>query len=189
MTDFTIHILETAPAAARPLLEAVKSKMGLIPNVLAELAEAPNVLKAYLDLSGNIAAGTLSGLEQQIVQIAASRLNGCDYCVAAHSTMADTQKLDKGVIEALRNGTAIADAKLEALHQFTIDVVGNQGFASQEEINAFLKAGYTKAQVLEVVLSLALKTISNYTNHLVNTPLDAAFEARAIDLEPVRQAS
>lgn len=189
MTKFTIHTAETAPEAAKPLLQAVNSKMGLVPNLLGEFAEAPNVLKAYLDISGNVAAGTLSPLEQQIVQITTSRLNGCHYCVAAHSTIADMQKLDHDTIEAIRDDRTISNPKHEALRQFTKSLVSKHGHVTDPETDALLAAGYTQAQILEVVLSVAMKTITNYANAIMHTPVDGAFQARAIDPGSLRKAS
>ena len=189
MTNFPIHTVQTAPEASKPLLEAVKGKFGIVPNLLGEFAESPTTLKAYLELSATIGGGTLSPLEQQVVQITASVLNGCHYCVAAHSTIADGQKLSREVIDAVRANQPLADKKLEALRQFTITVVNARGWATAAEVAAFLGAGYSKAHVLEVVLSVALKTISNYANHLMDTPVDQAFSGRAIDLTAYRKAS
>jgi uncharacterized peroxidase-related enzyme len=189
MTSFSIHTQATAPAASQPLLTAVQGKYGFVPNLLAGMAEAPNVLKAYLDLAGATAAGTLTGLEQQIVQIVTSRLNSCEYCVAAHSTVSDMQKLPADVINAIREGKTIADSKLQALQQFTTAVVKSGGLPSTGDVDAFLKAGYTKAQSLEVVLSIGLKTIANYIEHVIHAPLDAAFQPRQIKLQAGTKAA
>lgn len=183
MTAFTTHTIESAPAGSKPILEAVKGKFGFVPNLLGRLAEAPNVLKAYLDLDAATSAGSLSAVEKQIVQIGTSRINGCEYCVAAHSVISDMQKLPADVIEAVREDKPIADSKLEALRQFTKVVVSKQGWACENSVSAFLAAGYTKAQVLEVVLSVTQKTLSNYANHILGTPVDQAFEPRRISLK------
>jgi len=119
MTDFITHTKETAPEGSKPILEVVQGKFGFVPNLLGKFAEAPNVLKAYLDLDAITSQGTLSAVEKQIVQIAASRANGCEYCVAAHSTISDMQKLPADVINAVREDKVIADSKLEALRQFS----------------------------------------------------------------------
>ncbi len=99
--------------------------------------------------------------------------NECHYCMAGHSTLAKMQKMDPAVIAALRNGTELPDAKLEALHRFATLIVRNRGFVSDEEVDAFIAAGYTRRNVLEVVLGAATKLMSNYTNHIVHTPLDS----------------
>ena len=169
-------------------LDIVKQKYGFIPNVLAEMAEAPNVLKAYLDLWGSTSAGTLSVTEQQIVQITTSRIGGCYYCVAAHSTMGDMHKLSSEVVDAVREGKPITDKKLEALRQFAEAVVNKQGWATDADVSAFLAAGYTKAQVFEVVISVVQKNITSYVNHIADTPLDQVFQRRAINLDHQRKA-
>jgi len=183
MTDFITHTKESAPNAAKPILETVQEKYGFIPNLVGKFAEAPNVLKAYMDIATAVSQGTLSAVEQQIVLIAASRVNGCEYCVAAHSTMSDMQKLPADVINAVREDKPIADSKLEALRQFAKSVVSKQGWVCENTVNSFLDAGYTKAQVLEVVLGVTQKTLSNYANHILGTPIDQAFQPRAISLK------
>ena len=188
MSQFTIHTPETAPDAAKPLLVAAKAKMGMIPNLLGEMADAPNVLKAYLDIAGAAASGTFSAVEQQVVQITTSRLQGCEYCVAAHSTMAEKQKVPADVLEAIRTGGKISDAKLQALHSFTVAMNDKHGWVSEADVNAFLAAGYTRAQVLEVVLSVSMKLFTNYANHVLHTPIDAAFQPKHIKLATSKAA-
>jgi len=183
MTNFTTHTKESAPDAAKPILEAVQEKYGFIPNLLGVFAEAPNVLQAYLDIATSVSQGTLSAIEQQIVQITTSRVNSCEYCVAVHSALSDMQKLPADIINAVREDKVIADSRLEALRQFTKSVVSKQGWVCENTVNNFLTVGYTKAQVLEVVLAITQKTLSNYTNHIANTPLDQAFQPRAISLK------
>jgi uncharacterized peroxidase-related enzyme len=183
MTTFTIHTAATAPDAAKPLLAGVQSKFGFVPNLMGTLADAPSVLKAMLDLGAAVSATSLTPAEQQLVMITTSRLNGCSYCVAAHSTMSHMAKLPEGVIAAARTGTPLTDAKLEALRQFAEAVVKTQGWAPEAAVAKFLAAGYTKANVLEVVLAVTYKVLTNYVNHIADTPLDAAFDAQKIDLK------
>ncbi len=187
MTDFITHTKETAPEGSKPILEAVQGKYGFIPNLLGNFAEAPNVLKSYTDIAAAVSQGTLSAVEQQIVLIAASRINGCEYCVAAHSAISDMQKLPADVINAVREDKVIADSKLEALRQFTKSVVSKQGWVCENTVNNFLAAGYTKAQVLEVILAITQKTLSNYANHILGTPVDQAFQPHAISLKEQAQ--
>lgn len=189
MTTFTIHTQETAPAESKPLLAAVQGKYGMIPNLLAEMADAPNVLQGYLQLSDATAKGTLSPTEQQIVEITTSRVQGCEYCVAAHSTVAGIQKLPNDVVDAVRTGSNIADAKLQALHAFTVAVNEKNGWTSDADLSVFLAAGYTQAQVLEVVLNVTLKLFSGYANHIMHTPIDAAFQPKHISLNSTKKAA
>ena len=169
----------TAPAASRPLLEGAEKAFGFVPNLLANLANAPAALEGYLSLSKIYGKTSLSATEQQVVSLAASVDNGCDYCVAAHTTIGQGQKIEASVLEALRNDQPLADGKLEALRRFAKAVVRERGWVSEADQAAFLAAGYTAAQALEVVLGVSMKTLSNYTNHLTGTPLDAAFQGNA----------
>jgi uncharacterized peroxidase-related enzyme len=189
MTKFTVHTKDSAPQEAKPLLEAVQKAFGFIPNLLGKFAEAPSVLKAYLDVSESVSKGTLSASAKQVAQITASRVNGCEYCVAAHSTMSDMEKIPADIIAATREDSTLTDTKLEAVRQFTKAVVGKQGWVSDADVSAFLSAGYNQAQALEVVLIVTQKTLSNYGNHLVKSEVDQAFASRAIDLKQQRKAS
>lgn len=186
MTRFTLHTPETAPAPAGEALAGIRKAWGFIPNLHATLAEAPTVLEGYDALFSLAGKGTLSPAEQQVVFIAASRINECEYCVSGHSVLAAHAKLDAQAIAALREGGVIADARLQALHAFAAAVVERRGHLAEAEVEAFLGAGFTRAQVLEVVLIVAAKTISNYANHLTHTPLDP-FMAQTAWVAPSRR--
>lgn len=188
MNGFTQHTPATAPAPAGAALEAIQKAWGFIPNLHATLAESPTVLQGYDTLFTLAGKGTLSAAEQQVVFITASRIHECEYCVSGHSVLAANAKLDAAAIEALREGGTIADAKLEALHRFAAAVVERRGALPEAEVGAFLAAGYTRAQVLEVVMIVAAKVISNYVNHLAGTPLDG-FMAKTAWVAPSHRAA
>ncbi len=179
MTDFTTHSIDTAPAAAKPLLEGAKSAYGFVPNLLGNMAEAPALLEGYMLLAGIFGKTDLTETERQIILMTNNRLNGCTYCMAAHTTISQMANLPADVIEALRTDTPIADAKLEALRKFSIAVTESRGWPTEAQLDAFLTAGYTQQTVLEVILGTALKVMSNYTNHIAGTPLDDAFAPNA----------
>lgn len=170
---FQSYTADTAPEASKLLLAGVKSQFGFVPNLQSIMAESPELLAAHGALWAEFARTTLSQHEQQVVFMTAIYENDCRYCMAGHTTMARMQKLGEDVIAALRGGGTIADAQLEALHRFTTLVVRDRGFVDDAEVQAFLDAGYTRRNVLEVVLGVSIKIQSNYTNHLVGTPLDA----------------
>lgn len=176
MSDFKIHTTETAPEDSKEILAGAQKSLGFIPNLYGIMAEAPFALKAYNGLSDNFDKSSFTATEKQIVLLATSYVNGCNYCMAVHSTVAQMYKVSQDVIDALRNNKPIADPKLEALRKFTNAIVEKRGWVSDKEINEFISAGYSKAQVLEVVVGVTQKTLSNYINHIVKTPLDAAFE-------------
>lgn len=170
---FTRYTADTAPAAAQPILAGVKAAFGFVPNLQATMAESPELLAGYSALWDLFGKTSLTTTEQQIVYMTANFENECHYCMAGHTTLSKMQKIDDAVIAALRTGTAIPDAKLEALHRFATAVVASRGFVDDAGVQAFLDAGYTRQNVLEVVLGIATKVMSNYTNHLTGTPLDA----------------
>lgn len=186
MHGFTRHTPDTAPEPAGAALAAIRKAWGFVPNLHATLAEAPTVLQGYDTLFALAGKGTLSPAEQQVVFITTSRIHECEYCVSGHSVLAANAKLDAAAIEALREGKPLADARLEALHRFAAAVVERRGALPEAEVAAFLEAGYTRAQVLEVVTIVAAKVISNYVNHLVGTPLDA-FMAKTAWVAPSRR--
>jgi len=173
--------IESAPEQARPLLEKAKTNYGFVPNLLGVMAHAPATLEAYMTLSGLFDQTSLSPTERQVVLLAISAENQCTYCVAAHTVIAQIQNVDADAVEAIRNGEPIPDAKLEALRRFAVEVVTTRGWPTDEARQAFHDAGYTDAQRLEVNLGVGMKTLSNYTNHAADTPLDEAFSDAAWD--------
>lgn len=175
MSDFTIHTIDSAPSDSRPTLEAVKARFGFVPNLLGELAAAPAVVRAYTTLSELLAQTSLSPVQQQLVLTAVSVSNQCTYCVAAHSAALTRVGLPADQIQAVREDRPLADGKLEALRRFSTTVVERRGHVRQSDMQAFLEAGYRSEQILEVLLGVTLKTLSNYTNHIAHTPLDRQF--------------
>lgn len=179
MTDFRTYDASTAPAASKPLLEKAKAAYGFVPNLLGTMAEAPAILEGYMTLSGIFDKTNFSETERQIILMTNNRLNGCEYCMAAHTSISQMAKVPADIIEALRTNTPIADAKLEALRTFAGVINESRGWPSDAEIETFLAAGYTRQHVLEVILGTSLKVMSNYTNHIAQTEVDKAFAPNA----------
>jgi alkylhydroperoxidase family enzyme len=173
MINFQTYTIDNAPAASKASLEGTKRAFGFVPNLQAYMAESPELLAGYSALWDLFFKSTLTPHEQQVVYLTSNFENDCHYCMAGHSTLAKMIKMDPAVIDALRAGTALPDVKLEALHRFTTIVVRERGFATDAEVDAFLAAGYTRRNVFEVILGVATKVMSNYTNHIVHTPYDA----------------
>jgi len=176
MSNFTIHDPNTAPEPARKLLQEARSTLGFVPNMYGVMAASPSLLKGYKGLSELFAQTALTAVEQQIVLLTVSYENDCGYCMAAHSALAGKAGMSEPELGALRNGQPLSDPKHEALRRFTAQVVQSRGHPDADHVNDFLKAGYTRANLLDVVLGVGMKTLSNYTNHLAETPLDAAFQ-------------
>jgi uncharacterized peroxidase-related enzyme len=179
MQEFKIHSSTSAPTDAREPLEQVSSNFGFIPNVLAVMAGAPPLLKGYLAISNLFDQTSLTPTERQVVLLSVSHENSCHYCMAAHTVVAEMSKVPAEVIEALRDDRPIADSKLEALRRFTKAVVKSRGMPMDQEVTSFLEAGYSQANILEVILGVGMKTMSNYINHIADTPLDEAFAPKA----------
>lgn len=162
------------------VLATAKAGIGMIPNMYANMANAPGLLETYL--TGYAAFREESGFtpaEQETVFLTISRFNGCEYCMGAHSAIADMSKVPTEVTDAVREGAPIADERLAALSGFTEQLVASRGLPSAVQVDAFLAAGYTETQLLYLVLAIAVKTLSNYSNHLFHTPLDPVFAGRA----------
>ena len=184
--NFTIYSTEDAPEESKPLLNAAKEKFGFVPNLLGEFAESPALLEGYLKLNDIVGKTSFSPVEQQLAILAVSIENKCHYCSAVHSTILKNQlNVDESVVEAVRNGEALLNPKLNALVSYVRKVVAERGFLGDGDLDSFLEAGYTKQQALEVNLIVALKTISNYTNHLADTPLDEAFQPEKLEFAAV----
>ena len=180
---FPVHTPQTAPEASRAALARSQADWGMIPNLHAVLAEAPVALEGYQRLFALFGESSLTPAEQQAVYLTANHENECRYCMAGHSVMARGAGLDADEINALRDGRALADPRLDALRRFTRQVVAQRGWVGEDAVAAFLETGFTRQQVLEVVLGVAVKVISNYANHLVDTPLDG-FMADAVWAPP-----
>lgn len=178
MSKFSFHSPESAPEDSRGILATLNKQYGFVPNLMSGLAEAPAALHGYMGLSEQYGKCSLSAQEQQVVLLATSVINECGFCVAAHSFVArNMAKLDDASLQALRSGEELPNPRLNALAQFTRAVVNERGWVNGKALDAFLVAGYSKAQVLEVITGVALKTLSNYANHVLETPVNDQFKA------------
>jgi uncharacterized peroxidase-related enzyme len=179
MSNYQVHTKETASPASAELLANAEKAYGFIPNLLGVMAESPALIQAYMAIGKIFEESSFSPTERQVVILTASRFNECRYCMAAHSVVAGMQNIPADIIEAIRNDEPITDTRLEALRTTVSTLVEQRGWLSEEETTAFLAAGYTKAQLLEVIVGISYKTLSNYVNKVAEAPLDDAFAAGA----------
>lgn len=179
MSLFTQHTALTAPKGAAEVLSRVKERYGFVPNLAAHVAESPLVLDAVLHLAGAFDKSSLTAQEQQIVLLTVSTLNGCGYCRTVHTALARKANVDDPNLQATIGLAPLPDRKLGALRDFTRQVVENRGRVREADQRAFLAAGFTRAQVFEVVLGVALKTLTNYSNHLAGAAPNPEFVAMA----------
>lgn len=173
--------INDAEPCAKAGLESAQKQLGFIPNMYAVMANSPILLESYLHTYALFRQESgFSPVEQEVVFLTISRENGCRYCVAAHSFVGDAMsKVPPEVTNAIRDGSAIPDAKLQALSDFTRVLLNKRGHPGKNDVAAFLAAGYTEVHVLNVVQAIGVKILSNYANHMFDTPLDAVFKPRA----------
>jgi uncharacterized peroxidase-related enzyme len=172
---------ETAEGRTKEVLEEGKKSAGGIPNMYAGMANTPALLDTYLHGYQLFRReSSFTAAEQELVFLSIARVNECTYCVVAHSFLAGAvSKTPEQAVQAVRNDSHIEDAKLAALSAFTQTMVSSRGKPTPDQLAAFLEAGYTENNVLEIILAIAVKTISNYSNHILHTPVDAKFLSQA----------
>lgn len=170
---FILHDTTTADPASSAILGQVQASWGFVPNLHRVLAESPAALEAYGTLWGIAEKTSFTAVERNIAYLAIIYENACTYCMAGHTNLSKMAKVDAAVIAAVRDGGAIADARLEALRSFAATVTRNRGLVSDDDVAAFKAAGYDNRAILDVLVLAATKLISNYTNHFADTPNDA----------------
>lgn len=164
--------IEESPAAAKPFLEAVKKQLGVVPNLFRVVANSPAALEGYLGLNGALGKGQLDPRTRERIALAVAELNGCDYCLSAHTYLGkNLAKLNDAEMAANREGGS-QDATAAAAVRFAAIVVRERGHVSNADVQAVKAAGYTDAQVLEIVGHVALNTLTNYVNEVANTEID-----------------
>ncbi|MCM0614002.1 carboxymuconolactone decarboxylase family protein [Marinobacter sediminum] len=176
MAEFKKHDMNTAPEGAKPLLENSQKNMGRIPGLHGIMAESPQLLEGYQKLHQLVLETSFDNDEKTVVWQTINVENACHYCVPAHTGIAKMMGVSDDIINPLRDETPLPSEKLEALRTFTLAVMNKQGNVSQEDMAAFFEAGYNNRQVLEVILVLSQKVISNYVNHIAETPVDEPFK-------------
>jgi len=172
MTTFPSHDLETAPEASKPLLENSQKAFGRLPGLHKVMSESPQVLEGYQVLHKLFTETAFDSDEMTVVWQTINVEHECHYCVPAHTGIAKRMKVSDDIINALRDETPLPSSKLEALRTFTLAMLRGRGNVTDAEMAAFFEAGYGHQAVLDVILGLAQKVMSNYINHVAETPLD-----------------
>ena len=175
MSHFAIHTINSAPAGAKPILEQLQERVGFVPNLAATMAGSPLVLETWATLGGIFGRSTFSPAEREIVAMATSYDNRCTYAMAAHSTFAKAYGASEAVLEAVRAGKSPSDPRIGALVTFTHQVVRGRGQVPADELEAFLKAGFTEAQALDVLIGVSQATLASFVHTMAGTPLDEGF--------------
>lgn len=176
MHKFTIHTLETAPEDSKEMLTQSKNGAGFIPNMHAIMAESPVLLRAYKEMGKLFSETSFTPIEREVIEMTINRVNGCTYCVAAHSYFDRLSNFPEDILTALLEEKPFDDSKLQTLRLFTKSIIEKKGWINSDEIDTFMAAGYSNEQLLELIVGVAHKIISNYVNHIAGTPTDTQFE-------------
>ena len=176
MTEFTIHTIESAPAESKPQLEESVKAFGMVPNLHGVMAESPQLLQAYRDAHTLFGNTSFDKDELTVVWQTINVEHNCHYCVPAHTGIAKSMGVSDDITNALRDETPLPSDKLEALRTFTLTTIRERGAVNEAALEAFISAGYTQKNVLEIILGAAQKVMSNYTNHFAKTPVDEPFK-------------
>jgi uncharacterized peroxidase-related enzyme len=164
--------IEAAPAASRPLLEGVKKQLGTVPNLFRLVSNSPAALEGYVALMGAMNKRALPAPTRERIAIAVAEINGCSYCLSAHTYVGkNVAKFDDAEIAANRKG-ASNDPKADAAVRFAVKIVRERGHVTEDDLKAVKSAGYDDAQVIEIVLHVALNTWTNYINEAGKTDID-----------------
>jgi uncharacterized peroxidase-related enzyme len=164
--------IEAAPAAARPLLEAVKKQLGSVPNLFRLVANSPAALEGYVSMHGALGKGALPAPTRERIALAVAEINSCRYCLAAHTYLArNVARLDDAEVAANRAGGS-HDAKADAAVRFATAVARERGHVRADDLTAVRAAGYDDAQIIEIVQHVALNTWTNYVNEVAQTDID-----------------
>jgi uncharacterized peroxidase-related enzyme len=164
--------IATAPAASQALLEAVNKQLGSVPNLFRLAATSPAALEGYLGMMGALAKGALPAATRERIALAVAEVNGCNYCLAAHTYLGkNLAKFDDAEIAANRAGTS-HDAKADAAVRFAVQVTRSRGHAGEAALQAARAAGWSDAQIVEIVQHVALNTWTNYLNEVAATEID-----------------
>jgi len=176
--QFTKYNQYNAPENSLAQLVAATTLFGYQPNLLGYMAGAPVLLNSYTGITEQLGDMDLTPTERQVVMMAVNRFHECRYCMAGHSWYAETQGVDMKVINAIRDDQPLENPKLAALRSFALKLVEQRGVISRTLLSAFFRAGYSQQNALEVIVLIAFKTMSNYTNHLVGTEIDGISMAK-----------
>ncbi len=171
MIPFQLHDMETAPNPSRAIMADMQRNGGELPNLLRTLAESPVAIDAYRQLATLLSRASLTPIEQQVVYVTAAHANQCHYCTAPNPMLGDDAQADE-VTAAIRHGQRLVDVRLQALRRFTAAMTEHRGWVPEADVESFLRAGFTRENLLEVITGIALVTLSSYANHVTATPLD-----------------
>ena len=178
MHTYRVHTIDSAPAQSRSSLERLQQNFGLIPNLAATMAESPTLVNGFVGALVNFLGGTFTGAQRQVLLLTNAVVNRCAWAVAFHSTAALKEGVDAAEVAAIRNGRVPGDRTLAALSTLTRTLIEQRGHLSAHDIDAFVGAGFSHAQVFEAIAGLAASVMANYAGNIASPPLEAPFKAQ-----------
>lgn len=164
------------PSASQPFLDGLQKEVGFVPNLAAAMAASPTLIEGFTTIRKVLSRSAFPPVEREAISLAVSVANDCSYCIAAHSTFAKMAGMPEASLAALRAGETPEDARLGALAEYARHLIANRGHATDDAKGAMLRAGFTGAQVLEVIAIVAFTTIANYAHNVSGCAIDAAFQ-------------
>lgn len=170
MTQISVPTRDDVSPANQAIFDALQSKLGFIPNLYATLAHSENALGSYLALQN--AKSSIHGKAREVVNLVVSQVNECAYCLAAHTALGGMVGFTPEQIIEIRRGGASFDAKLDVLARLTKDIVEKKGHADQNLVAAFLAAGWTEENLVDVIVTIGDKTVTNYLHGATEVPVD-----------------
>ena len=172
-----LRTIDDAEPEAKALLEGAKKKMGFVPNMFNAMANSSGLLSTYMKGYSEFREKSgFSAMEQEVIFLVISQASGCEYCMAAHSFLAEAASgVPSDVTAAIRDGRPVPEIQLSALSVFTRVMLTTRGLPTRDDVETFLAAGYKEKDILEIILAISVKTISNYANHIFHTDLDNVF--------------
>lgn len=176
MSNFTLHDQDSAPEASKPLLKKSVAAFGMIPNLHAVMAESPQFLEAYQRVHELFSNCSFDKDELTVVWQTINNAHSCGYCLPAHTAVAKMMGADESITESIKAGTKLPSEKLDVLRDTTLAMVESRGNLTDAQLDKFYSAGYTHQNLLDIILGLSQKVMSNYANHIAKTPLDEAFQ-------------
>lgn len=176
---YQTHTIETAPEESRPALQGLRQNFGLIPNLAATMAESPVLINGFVGAFSNFHGGSFTGGEKQVLLLTNAVTNRCAWAVAFHSTMALKEGVSREAVEGIRQGKLPADPRLATLAKTTRLLIETRGHLGSEAVAEFEAAGYSPAQLFEIIAGLAVSTMANYAGNVANPPLEAPFRGEA----------
>jgi alkylhydroperoxidase family enzyme len=179
MPNYPIHTIASAPEGSKSALEQLKKAFGVLPNLPAVIANSPKLINSLIGLFGQVHSPGLSEAENQIVLLTDAVTNSSKYAVAFHTALATQQGISSEETDAIREGRLPMDKRFAALSSLARTLIEKRGHLSEQELDAFTAAGFTKEQVLEVVAIVAASTITNYAGTITNPPLEDPFRQHA----------